>query len=112
MSKLQNIKTLSNSIAQFFIGMLKLARLVKRVMTNKEAEKKEKLLLQKRFGEHLKKLRESMELTPAELARRCYMERSNIARLEAGRINPSLFVIKKLSDGLEIGIEKFMLDFK
>lgn len=81
-------------------------------MSYTEAEKKEKLKLQKRFGEHLKKLRESMDLTPAELARRCYMERSNIARLEAGRMNPSLFVLKRLSEGLSIDIDVLLKGFK
>lgn len=80
-------------------------------MSSKEAEKKDKLKLQKRFGEHLKKLRESMGLTPAELARRCYMERSNIARLESGRTNPSLFILKKLSDGLNIDLKQLLNDF-
>ncbi|MCW3083519.1 MAG: Transcriptional regulator [Bacteroidetes bacterium] len=77
-----------------------------------EREKKERLKLQKRFGEHLKRLREAMGLTAAELARRCFMERSNIARLEAGRSNPSLFVLKKLAVGLEIELEELMKDFK
>jgi transcriptional regulator with XRE-family HTH domain len=81
-------------------------------MTSKEAEKKDKLKLQKRFGDHLKRLRESMGLTPAELARRCYMERSNIARLETGRMNPSLFIIKKLSDGLDLTITQLLEGFK
>jgi transcriptional regulator with XRE-family HTH domain len=77
-----------------------------------EKEKKERLKLQKRFGEHLKKTREAREITAAELARRCYMERSNIARLEAGRSNPSLFVLKKLSVGLEIEMEELLKGFK
>lgn len=80
-------------------------------MDDKEREKKEKLKLQKKFGEHLVKLRESMGITPAELARRCYMERSNIARLEKGRSNPSLYVLKKLSLGLNIKLEELVKGF-
>lgn len=43
-------------------------------MDDKEKEKREKRTLQKRFGEHLIALRKSMDLTPAALARRCYMK--------------------------------------
>ena len=77
-----------------------------------EKERKERLKLQKRFGEHLRRTREAMGITAAELARKCYMERSNIARLEAGRSNPSLFVLKKLCIGLEIEMEELLKGFK
>lgn len=78
----------------------------------KEREKEEKVRLQKRFGKHLKSLRESKDITAAELARLCEMERSNIARLETGGMNPSLFVLKKLSLGLNIELGDLLKDFK
>lgn len=81
-------------------------------MTDKERERRERLKLQKQFGEHLVKLRKAKGITPAELARRCYMERSNIARLELGRTNPSLFMLKKLSLALGIEIEQLLKGFK
>jgi transcriptional regulator with XRE-family HTH domain len=81
-------------------------------MTEKEKDKKERLKLQKRFAEHLVKLRKSMDMSPSELAERCFMERSNIARLEKGRTNPSLFVLKKLATGLEIEIDELLKGFK
>lgn len=80
-------------------------------MDEKEKERKDRLKFQKKFGEHLVMLRKSMGITPAELARRCYMDRSNIARLETGRSNPSLFVLKKLSVGLEIKLEDLLKGF-
>ncbi len=81
-------------------------------MTEKEREKKEKLKLLKHFGLHLVKLRTSKGLTAAELGRLCYMERSSIARLETGKINPSLFILKKLSVGLEMELEDLIKGFK
>ncbi|MFO0357650.1 MAG: helix-turn-helix domain-containing protein [Sphingobacteriaceae bacterium] len=81
-------------------------------MKEKERDKRDKLKLQKNFGLHLVKLRESKGLTPAELGRLCYMERSSIARLETGRINPSLFILKKLSVGLGIELEELFKGFK
>lgn len=81
-------------------------------MDEKTKEKKERLKLQKRFGEHLVAFRKSKSITPAELARRCEMERSSIARLETGRTNPSLFVLKKLCIGLEIELDELLKGFK
>lgn len=81
-------------------------------MNEKDKEKKDKLKLQKQFGKHLVMLRESKGLTAAELGRLCYMERSSIARLEKGRINPSLFILKKLSTGMEIEMEELLKGFK
>lgn len=81
-------------------------------LNEKEREKKDRLKLQKQFGLHLSKLRESKGLTAAELGRLCYMERSSIARLEMGRTNPSLFILKKLSEGMEIGIDELFKGFK
>lgn len=80
-------------------------------MTEKEREKKEKLKLQKQFGQHLKQLRESKGFRASELSKRCFMERSNIARLEAGRVNPTLFMLKKLAIGLNISIEELIKGF-
>lgn len=77
-------------------------------MTTKDREKKDKLKLQKQFGAHLVKLRESKGLTAAELGRLCYLERSSIARIETGRVNPSLFILKKLCLGMNIDLEELM----
>jgi transcriptional regulator with XRE-family HTH domain len=77
-----------------------------------EKENKERLRIQQRFGEHLTTIRKSKGLTQAELARKCFMERSNIARIETGRTNPSLYVLKKLCSGLEIEFEELLREFK
>lgn len=81
-------------------------------MDTKEKEKKERLALQKRFGEHLIKIRESKGLTASEVARRCFMERSHMSRLEKGGRNPSLHLLKKLSDALEISLGDLMNGFQ
>jgi transcriptional regulator with XRE-family HTH domain len=81
-------------------------------MIEKERENKEKLKLQKQFGAHLKKVRESKGLRASELSELCFMERSNIARLEAGRVNPTLFMIRKLAAGLDITIDELVRGLK
>ena len=81
------------------------------LMTDKEREKKERLKLQKHFGKHLRKIRADQKITPAELARRCYMERSSIARLEMGHTMPTIFIVNKLCLGLGINIKDFFKEF-
>jgi ribosome-binding protein aMBF1 (putative translation factor) len=97
-----------------FLNKMTLFEILKGIkyMDERVKERKERLKMQKRFGEHLITLRKSKNLTSAELARRCEMERSNIARIETGRTNPSLFVLKKLSVGLGIELEELLKGFK
>ena len=80
-------------------------------LTIKEREKREKDQWLKAFGDHLRKVRKEKEISAAELARLMLMERSHIARLEMGRVNPSFYLIKKISVALEMSIQKFLEDF-
>lgn len=73
--------------------------------------KTEKEVFQEKIGRHIVKLREQKGLTSAELGRACDMERSNISRLEKGRMNPSLYLIKQVCNGLEISVRDFFRDF-
>lgn len=75
-------------------------------------EKKEKEKFLKRFGEHIKSIRLKKGLTGAELARRCFMDKQNISRLEKGQFNPSIYYLKKVCEGLEIDIEELIKGFK
>lgn len=75
-------------------------------------EKKEKEKFLKRFGEHIKSIRIKKGLTGAELARRCFMDKQNVFKLEKGKFNPSLFYLKKISEGLEIDLDELIKGFK
>jgi transcriptional regulator with XRE-family HTH domain len=81
-------------------------------MTEKERVTKERIKLQKRFGEHLRKVRSSKNISGSELARRCFMEKSTIARLEAGGRTPSLYILVKLCEGLGIELKELFKDFQ
>ena len=70
-------------------------------------EEKKKELLQ-RFGKHLKELRAQKSISGAELARRCYMDKPNMARIERGETNPTLETLDRLAKGLEIKLEDLM----
>jgi transcriptional regulator with XRE-family HTH domain len=80
-------------------------------MTDKERDKKDRIKLQKQFGQHLRGIRIEKGIKPVELARRCFMERSSIARLEMGRTMPTIFIVKKLCTALEIELKDFFKDF-
>lgn len=73
---------------------------------------KEKNNIQKKFGKHLKKLRQEMNLTGAELARRTFIDKPHITRLEKGETNPTLYTLIKISEALEISIEELFQGFK
>ena len=75
-------------------------------------EKKEKEKFLKRFGEHIKSIRINKELTGAELARRCFMDKQNISRLEKGQFNPSLYYLKQVCEGLEIDLDELIKGVK
>jgi transcriptional regulator with XRE-family HTH domain len=64
----------------------------------------------KMFGEHLKSLRLARQLSQEELAFRCGIPLSQIARFERGERSPTLSTFLLLSTGLDIEPKK-LLDF-
>ncbi len=65
----------------------------------------------KQFGQTLRRIRESKDLSQIDLASICYMEKSSISRLENGRTNATLTTIISLSSALEIHPKDFF-DFE
>jgi len=70
-----------------------------------------KIEFQKKLGEHIKKIRELKGITAAELARRCFMEKPNIHKLENGKFNPSAFYLSKICKGLGISLQELFSGF-
>ena len=56
-------------------------------------------------------MREKHGLTAAELARRCFLEKSHISMMEAGESNPTLYTLYKIADALEISLEELFKGF-
>ena len=56
----------------------------------------------KKFGEHLKKLREERGLSVRELASRCDVDFSKISKLENNTGNITLTTLFELAEGLHI----------
>lgn len=72
---------------------------------------KEKEKLNKKFGKHLKTLREQKGISSAELSRRTFIDKPHITRLEKGGTNPTLYTLSILCEALEISIEDFFKGF-
>ena len=73
-------------------------------------EGKKELL--RRFGSHIKELRTQKDITGAELARRCDMDKPNMARIEKGETNPTLETIDRIAKGLGVSLEELMKGFE
>lgn len=63
------------------------------------------------FGKNLKKIRESKNITQAQLAIDCDFDVSVISRIERGVVNTSLSNIKLISTHLQIDIKE-LFDFE
>ncbi len=63
------------------------------------------------IGKHVRKMREAQGLSGAELARRCFLDRSNIHSLEMGKFSPSLFYLSKIAKGLDMSLSELLMGF-
>jgi transcriptional regulator with XRE-family HTH domain len=58
--------------------------------------------LQITVGKQIQKLRELKGISQQDLAAKCNFEKSNMSRLEAGRVNPTLCTLEKVAKALDI----------
>ena len=60
--------------------------------------------IQVKIGKQIKKLRDLKGISQQDLAAKCNFEKSNMSRLEAGKVNPTLSTLEKVATALEINI--------
>lgn len=60
------------------------------------------------IGKRIKKIRESKNLTQAQLSDMVNMEDSAVRRIEAGRTNPTLKTLCKFCKAFEISLEELI----
>lgn len=60
--------------------------------------------LQKKVGKRIQELRELKNISQQDLAAKCNFEKSNMSRLEAGRVNSTLATLNKIAHGLNVNI--------
>ena len=58
--------------------------------------------IQINVGKQIQKLRELKGLSQQDLAAKCNFEKSNMSRLEAGRVNPTLSTLEQVAKALEV----------
>lgn len=61
--------------------------------------------LYKKLGMRIKELRTERNLSQVELAVECNFEKSNLSRIEAGRTNPTVGTMFKISNGLGVSLK-------
>lgn len=74
--------------------------------TNLCVRKKVNIVFLKAFGQNLKAIRESKNITQAQLAIDCDFDVSIISRIERGTVNTSLNNLKLIADALNISLNQ------
>jgi transcriptional regulator with XRE-family HTH domain len=60
--------------------------------------------LLKSLGVRIRNLREERKISQQNLAAMCNFEKSNMARIESGRTNPTFLTLYKISSALNVSI--------
>ena len=64
--------------------------------------------LQQKIGNRIREMRESKGISQQNLAAICNFEKANLSRIEAGRTNPTISTLYKISQALEISISRLV----
>ena len=64
--------------------------------------------IQINVGKQIQKLRELKGISQQDLAAKCNFEKSNMSRLEAGRVNPTLSTLEKVANALEVTLAEIV----
>ena len=62
------------------------------------------------IGARLKLIREQLELSQRQLARQSGVANATISQVESGKINPTVSMLKKILDGIPMGLGEFFSD--
>lgn len=65
----------------------------------------------KKLGKRIKTLRKEKGIKQVDLAYECDIEKQSMSRIEAGNTNPSIILLRKISDVLEVTLTE-LFDFK
>lgn len=62
--------------------------------------------LHKKVGKRIQEIRQEKNIPQQDLAAKCNFEKSNMSRLEAGRVNATLSTYEKVSKALGVQISE------
>ena len=63
-----------------------------------------------KLGKRIKAIRKEKKISQITLASHCNFEKANMSRIEAGRTNPTVLTLKKISGGLGVHIRELFKD--
>src|ERR1700752_859374 len=61
------------------------------------------------IGQRIRQLRESRGMTQSQLQARSKVSRSYLSRIESGQMTPSLGTLEKISEALNVGLNRFFI---
>ncbi len=61
-------------------------------------------VLLKELGNRIREIRKKNKLTQTELAHSVGKDQQSIQRLEAGNVNPTIYYLQELAEGLEVEV--------
>jgi len=76
-------------------------------MNNRE---KEDELFLKNLGKRIATVRKAKKIKQVDLGYLCDLDKSNMNRIEAGNTNPSILILKKISNELGVSLQE-LFDF-
>jgi putative transcriptional regulator len=68
----------------------------------------EKEAFQKKLGEKVRQIRKEKGISQKELAYSVGKDQQSIQRLEVGKMNPTLFYLCQIADGLQVDVALLM----
>ena len=75
-------------------------------------QEKIKLQFTKALAEHIKKIRDQKGITQEDLAFKAGINTAYLGHLERGIYSPTMFVIWRIADALDMSMEEFMKAFE
>lgn len=74
--------------------------------------KDQQLNIKQRFGKAIRRRRRELDFSQEELAERAEMHRTYISDIERGVVNPSLELIEKLAEALDVTVAELFTQYE
>lgn len=78
---------------------------------NPNERRQEKAGFAKEIGKHLRKVRESKNISQEQLSNKAGYYHTYVNKIEQGKYSPSLHTIWRLADALDLSLEEFFKGF-
>lgn len=78
----------------------------------KDYHKMSKIKLQKAIGKRIRQIRQDKKITQEDLATSIGKLRPVLQRIEAGAVNPSVYTLREIAEGLKIKLEELLKGLK